>query len=301
MSWKEAFRDFIAPFVGSLRDLGTVSAELAPPLRALLAMFLADLGNLLYVAPDEERRTRITQELRTWGSCFPDRIVWEAQFVDLFSGIALQERIQKGERWILTVSVTDLKRDVEEWQYFTAHSYFLQRNREVKRDHFLDFLFSLGYQRVDLVVSRGEVAVRGEVVDLFPPHLERPVRTFWWGNQVEKLRFFHPETQRTGEDLESLFIPPASGFFRTVPFLKVLEKKVAVAFFDGVAPEEKTAFPFSVYVGLKTEERTKILSLPSFSSPHFEGDLSRFTEYLRKNDWRLVGIVLPREKLEILS
>lgn len=300
MQWEKEFLNLIAPLKKILWDRKALSVELVPSLRPLFAIFLSDLGNLLYVSPDDDHRTRITRELRTWQSFFPGRTIWEANFVDFFSGIELQERLQNAQQWILTVSVSDLKRELEEWQYFSSHSYFLKKGQEIKRDAFLDFLFSLRYRRVDLVVAKGELAVRGEVVDLFPPHLERPVRTFWWGNQVEKLRFFDPGTQRTGEELESLFLPPASGFFRTVPFLKILEKKVTVAFFDGVAPEEKTFFPFSVYVGLRKSEE-EILSLPSSVSPCFEGNLSQFTEYLRESDWKIVGIILPQEKLEMLS
>lgn len=297
MRWKEKFRECITPWIETLYRQGAISVEAIPPVRSFLAFFLAELGNLLYLTPDEESRIRVAKELMVWQPFFAGIAIWEVDLDNAFSGIALQEKVRSTEKWILVCSITDFQKEVEEWQYFAEHSSVLRKNQKIKRETFLDFLFSLGYKRVDLVVSKGEVAVRGEVVDIFPPHLTQPVRTFWWGNQIEKLRFFHPETQRTGEDLESLFIPPANGFFRTVPLQKILEETVQISFFDGVAPEGGMIVPFSVYVGLK--KTPEILRFPSLSSPCFEGNLSRFIDYLQKDRWEFIGIVLPHEKAEL--
>lgn len=301
MGWKEEFwNNLVTPLVESLQKRKAAGVDLVSPLRPLLATFLAKLGNLLYVVPDEESRVRVTRELRMWQSLVSSGDVWEVESMDLFSGVALQERMKNTQNWILTVSIDDLKKEVAEWHYFTAHSHFLKKGQEIKRDNFLDFLFSLGYRRVELVASKGEVAIRGEVVDLFPPHLDQPVRTFWWGNQVEKLRTFNPETQRTGEELETLFVPPASGFFRTISFSKILEKVVVVSVFDGVAPEEDIFFPLPIYLGLK-KNVDEVLAVAASSSPCFEGNLSRFIEYLREGSWKFVGVILPQEKIEVLS
>ncbi|MGQ9747432.1 MAG: DEAD/DEAH box helicase, partial [Candidatus Caldatribacteriaceae bacterium] len=297
MRWKEKFREHITPWIEALRRQGTISVEAIPSTRSLLAFFLAELGNLLYLTPDKENRIRVARELMVWQPFFGEITVWEADLHDSFSGIELQEKVRNTEKWILVCSVADLQKEVEEWRYFVEHSSVLRKNQKIKRETFLDFLFSLGYKRVNLVVSKGEVAVRGEVVDIFPPYLAQPVRTFWWGNEVEKLRFFHPETQRTGEDLESLFIPPASGFFRTVPLQKIMEEVVQISFFDGMAPEGGMAVPFSVYVGLR--KSPEVLTLLSSSSPCFEGNLSQFIEYLQKDEWEFIGIVLPHEKVEL--
>ncbi|MEN3185104.1 MAG: transcription-repair coupling factor [Atribacterota bacterium] len=301
MGWQEEFWNHVmAPLVERLQERKVIGVELVPPLRTLVAAFLARLGNLLYVVPDERSRMRVARELRTWQSLVSLSHVLEAESMDLFSGITLQERMKSTENWVMTVSIDDLKREVVEWQYFTAHSHFLQKGQEIKRDHFLDFLFSLGYERVDLVTSKGEVAIRGEVVDLFPPQLDQPVRTFWWGNQVEKLRTFNPETQRTGGELENLLIPPASGFFRTIPFLRILEKAVFVSVFDGVAPEGGFSFPLSVYLGLKRNVG-EVLTVSVSSSPCFEGNIAQFVESIQAENWKFIGVILPQEKIEVLS
>ena len=58
-------------------------------------------------------------------------------------------------------------------------------------------LVDLAYARVELVEKRGEFAVRGGIVDVFPPTEEHPVRVEFWGDTVEEVRFFQVADQRS--------------------------------------------------------------------------------------------------------
>jgi transcription-repair coupling factor (superfamily II helicase) len=64
------------------------------------------------------------------------------------------------------------------------------------------------YTRVDLVEKRGEFAVRGGIVDVFPPTEEHPLRVEFWGDDVEEIRSFAVADQRTLEKVERLWAPP---------------------------------------------------------------------------------------------
>ena len=55
----------------------------------------------------------------------------------------------------------------------------------------------LGYTRTDLVERRGDFAVRGGIIDLFPPDLEHPVRIDFFGDDIEELAYFTVADQRT--------------------------------------------------------------------------------------------------------
>ncbi|WP_344880613.1 transcription-repair coupling factor [Nonomuraea antimicrobica] len=66
-----------------------------------------------------------------------------------------------------------------------------------------------GYHRVDMVEKRGEVAVRGGLLDVFPPTEEHPLRLEFWGDTVEEIRWFKVADQRSLEAAEDgLFAPP---------------------------------------------------------------------------------------------
>ncbi|MGE5137741.1 MAG: CarD family transcriptional regulator, partial [Gemmatimonadota bacterium] len=69
-------------------------------------------------------------------------------------------------------------------------------------------LVEIGYARTDLVERRGEVAVRGGILDVFPPTEEHPVRVEFWGEDVEELRYFRVADQRSLEAADALWAPP---------------------------------------------------------------------------------------------
>ena len=73
----------------------------------------------------------------------------------------------------------------------------LEIGQEICRDELLKGLTALGYQRVSLVEDRGCFAVRGDLVDLFPPMLEQPVRLAFFGDELEEIRAFDPVSQRS--------------------------------------------------------------------------------------------------------
>jgi transcription-repair coupling factor (superfamily II helicase) len=69
-------------------------------------------------------------------------------------------------------------------------------------------LSDAAYSRVDLVERRGEFAVRGGIVDVFPPTEEHPLRVEFWGDDVEEIRSFSVADQRTHETVDRLWAPP---------------------------------------------------------------------------------------------
>ena len=69
-------------------------------------------------------------------------------------------------------------------------------------------LVGAAYSRVDLVERRGEFAVRGGIVDVFPPTEEHPLRVEFWGDEVEEIRSFAVADQRTIATEARLWAPP---------------------------------------------------------------------------------------------
>jgi transcription-repair coupling factor (superfamily II helicase) len=69
-------------------------------------------------------------------------------------------------------------------------------------------LSDMAYARVDLVTKRGEFAVRGGILDVFPPTDEHPSRVEFWGDEIEEIRTFAVADQRTIEPVERLWAPP---------------------------------------------------------------------------------------------
>jgi transcription-repair coupling factor (superfamily II helicase) len=75
---------------------------------------------------------------------------------------------------------------------------------QLELEDLLERLVAAGYQRTDMVERRGEVAVRGGLVDFFPPGEDHPVRVEFWGDEVEGVRSFAVASQRSLTELPSV-------------------------------------------------------------------------------------------------
>ncbi|KQZ07719.1 transcription-repair coupling factor [Agromyces fucosus] len=79
-------------------------------------------------------------------------------------------------------------------------------------------LVDLAYARVDMVARRGEFAVRGGILDVFPPTADHPVRVEFFGDEVEELRAFSVADQRSLPDVvERVSLPPSRELLLTEP------------------------------------------------------------------------------------
>ncbi|MDQ1723504.1 MAG: hypothetical protein QOG52_532 [Frankiaceae bacterium] len=88
-------------------------------------------------------------------------------------------------------------------------------------------LVEIGYSRVDLVERRGEFAVRGGIIDVFPPTEEHPVRVEFWGDSVEEVRSFAVADQRSlPEGPTRLWAPPCRELLLT-PQVRARAKQLA--------------------------------------------------------------------------
>ncbi len=93
-------------------------------------------------------------------------------------------------------------------------------------DGLLVRLVELAYTRVEMVTARGEFAVRGGIVDIFPPTAEHPVRVEFWGDEVSELRSFAVADQRSVAPVEVLHAPGCRELLLTV---EVRDRAAALA------------------------------------------------------------------------
>jgi len=85
----------------------------------------------------------------------------------------------------------------------------LDQGKQADLEDVVTRLVEIGYCRVDLVTSRGEIAVRGGILDVFPPTEEHPLRVEFFGSEIEEIRPFRAADQRSlGTSADSLWAPP---------------------------------------------------------------------------------------------
>jgi transcription-repair coupling factor (superfamily II helicase) len=85
----------------------------------------------------------------------------------------------------------------------------LSAGHNISRDRIAELLISNGYFRVDTVSEAGEFAMRGSIVDLFPAGSEEGLRLDFFGDEIESMRRFDPQSQRTIGNVDHFDILPA--------------------------------------------------------------------------------------------
>jgi transcription-repair coupling factor (superfamily II helicase) len=94
-----------------------------------------------------------------------------------------------------------------------------------------------GYSRAGTVREAGDYAVRGGIIDLFAPGMDEPVRLDFFGDTLESIRNFDPETQRTTNDLRALNLVPMAEFQLTTDTIRLFRTGY-VAAFGAAAPDD---------------------------------------------------------------
>ncbi|MBU2512505.1 transcription-repair coupling factor [bacterium] len=98
---------------------------------------------------------------------------------------------------------------------FLEHTFSLEVSKEYNRQHLLRNLVKNGFTRVEMVEDKGEFSVRGEIVDIFPISESDPVRLDFFDEELESIKFFDIETQRSRKDVSSINIFPAQEILYT--------------------------------------------------------------------------------------
>lgn len=148
---------------------------------------------------------------------FPD---WETLPYDVFSPHQdiISERLETLYRLpsirhgLLVVPIQTLMHRIAPCDYVQQRSFLLNKGQSLNQDEFRQQLTNTGYEHVSTVMEHGEFAIRGSLIDLFPMGSRRPYRIELFDDEIETIRTFDPESQRTIEVVEQLRMLPAREF-----------------------------------------------------------------------------------------
>ena len=110
---------------------------------------------------------------------------------------------------VIVVSAVALSEKVPE-RALRPHGFLLRTGDLVDLDETALELVAAGYERVDQVEDRGQFAIRGGLLDLFPATEDRAVRVDLFGDEIESLRWFSTFTQRSLGEAECVEVAPAA-------------------------------------------------------------------------------------------
>jgi len=91
-------------------------------------------------------------------------------------------------------------------EFYADLSWTIRRNETLDLERLVPHLNTIGYTAADVVEMPGEYAVRGGILDVYPPEADRPVRVELFGDEVESIRKFDPATQRSTNAVEEVVL-----------------------------------------------------------------------------------------------
>ncbi len=195
------------------------------------ALLLANMafqftGFMLILVPDPLSASSLERELKFFLKnyhddfpilFFPD---WETLPYDTFSPhqdivserLTTLYRLPDCSRGILIVPISTLMHRICPKEYLLKNTVWLKQGQELHLTSMQKRLHEAGYRMVGEVLEHGEFAVRGSILDLFPMGCEKPYRIDLFDNEIDSIRTFEAETQRSLEKIGEIRLLPAREF-----------------------------------------------------------------------------------------
>ena len=124
--------------------------------------------------------------------------------------IAVLRRLMEDREGVVVTTMDGLMDHLLPLKYLREQSITVESGQVIDLDAWKERLIAMGYERVAQVDGMGQFSIRGGIVDIFPLTEEVPVRIELWDDEVDSIRTFDLESQRSVEQLENITIYPAA-------------------------------------------------------------------------------------------
>jgi len=131
--------------------------------------------------------------------------------LELNRSAALSE-LARGEYGAAVITAGALLNKLEPKEVFRKRIIDLKVGMEMERDELVEKLLLNGYENVPQVMEKGEFSVRGDIVDIYSPSYTEPVRVSFFDTEIDQIKTFDRETQRSTGQLEETAAVPASAY-----------------------------------------------------------------------------------------
>lgn len=181
-------------------------------------------GATLLVVPDTPTALKLESELEFFKQpsdlevlVFPD---WETLPYDTFSPhqdiisqrLLTLHQLLSLQRGIVIVPINTLMLRLAPKSFLGMNTLIIDRNEQISFHQLREQLSSCGYRAVEQVMEHGEFSVRGSILDLYPMGSKHPYRIDFFDDEVDSIRLFDPETQRSGDNINKIRLLPAHEF-----------------------------------------------------------------------------------------
>lgn len=178
-------------------------------------------GPVLLVTKDSQMALRLAQEIREFSAqpleLFPD---WETLPYDSFSPhqdiiserLSTLYRLPTLQQGLLIMPINTLMQRVCPREFLLSHALVVKKGERLSLSKLRGQLEQAGYRPAEQVMEHGEFATRGALLDLFPMGSQTPFRLDFFDDEIDSIRTFDPDSQRTLEEVDHINLLPAREF-----------------------------------------------------------------------------------------
>jgi len=185
------------------------------------------------IAPDEKEAGRIASELSFLCSdavlYFPPReyMYYDVDVSNRKGEISRLKAISniKDAKFIVT-TISAIASYTLPMEYYDKYTITLDNSSSIDMQQLVSKLIFMGYTRVSMVEAVGQFSVRGSIIDIFPPSSDLPYRIEFWGDDVDSMRLFSPDSQLSSDSVDTAVICPARELVYTAEQSQEAVKKI---------------------------------------------------------------------------
>jgi len=228
---------------------------------------------LLVITEREDNLERLREDLKAFGgeSNLFSQENREDSLVSLY-------HLSHQREPLLVTTLDSIKKKIISPSQFSLLTLTLSKSRKIEYQKITEKLIDAGYERVDIVEGVGEFRLRGEILDVWSPNFDHPLRVVFFEDRIEEMRWFGPLTQRSISTVGEAKVIPA----------KLSDEKSSHTIFDyfpgeGVVLKDNVELPSSarrrlVEVYLSILPQRNSINFSTKSPPSFYGKVGFFCQ-----------------------
>ncbi len=143
--------------------------------------------------------------------------------------------IDRTKPYIIVTTISGAMQNVPPRGVIASAGLHAKVGEDMERERIETYLTNNGYSRASTVVEAGDFAVRGGIVDIFPPTERVPLRLDFFGDEIESIREFDVDSQRTSASRSELTLAPVSEVFMTEESISNFRRNYIASFGGGVS------------------------------------------------------------------
>lgn len=196
---------------------GVSDSSIAP----IAAKLIADNLQSLIIVPSESRAKVLAGDLEYFTRKTKHRIInipgWDnflfnydaKNHDELNKRISALKSLEEGEPVIIICPVSSAIKKIQPRDCFSKSSLTIKKGMEENPIELKENLVKMGYEHTEIIEGKGQFSNRGGILDIFTPDLDNPVRIEFFGDEVDDIRIFDIDTQRSVDNLKEISVYPA--------------------------------------------------------------------------------------------